>query len=248
MNKGFISGDSDEFIKECNNEAKRLKALNKVKTTPEMDAISNIFKEMKKAPSDSIKELNKSLKYNSQLNFKKNLVRQEKTKMENQQIPEEQVELTQAEQPTNVQEISVDNLGDKKLGEKKEKPHLNGQEVEITNVELNPQEVATTKTGKDYRSVSVKVFYDKDNYESYGGFRQYKQTDGSFGDLTIWNESNAAANVLFNKWLTKVGKTREAVSYKEFFTGLVGMKVKLIEVNVMYQGETFHKNIVGEFM
>jgi len=218
----------DECVKDAENTEKRLKY-----ETP----ICSVY-----IDEDSLESLNGPSKVkvvdNSQLDLKDS-IRQENKTMENQSIPEEQVNMNI---PAEVK------IPDNKIGDKKEKPHLNGREITITDVKLEAAtEIATTKSGKSYRAVLFKVFYGNDTYENYGGFRQYKNGD-VFSPVTIWNESKASGNILFNKWLDKVGKKREEVSYKDFVDGLKGMKAKLIEVNVMYQGNTTHKNIVDKFM
>ena len=228
----------DEYLDDCVKDAietdRRIKAGEIVYKLPFDE---NSLEDLNSGPKQ--KKEDSSLEYlNSQLIPKENSIRQEKT-MENQTIPEEQVNMNI---PAEVK------IPDGKIGEKQEKPHLNGKEVTVTDVKLEAsQEIAITKTKKEYRAILFKVFYDEEYYENYGGFRQYKNGD-TFSPVTIWDKSQAAANMLFEKWLDKVGKKREDVSYKDFIDGLKGMKAKLIEVNVMYQGNTTHKNIIGDFL
>ena len=228
----------DEYLDDCVKDAietdRRIKAGEIVYKLPFDE---NSLEDLNSGPKQ--KKEDSSLEYlNSQLVPKENLIRQEKT-MENQTIPEEKVDMNI---PAEVK------MPDGKIGEKKEKPHLHNKEIVVEDVKLEAAtEISTTKSGKQYRAIFFKVFYGDDTYENYGGFRQYKNGE-DFSPVTIWGESKAAANILMEKWLDKVGKKREDVSYKDFIDGLKGMKAKLIEVNVMYQGNTTHKNIIGEFL
>ena len=147
------------------------------------------------------------------------------------------------------EEIDLNKLSDRKLGEKMEKPKLDGQEFVITKIELKAtvEEKKTKDNSKTYKPVLFKVFYGDDNYENYGGVAQFK-FDGDYAEPTIWTDGNSAAAKLFRLWLGTTGKKVEEVSFKDFFSGLKGMKVKLRTKTTEYEGKEYLKNVVEEFI
>ena len=152
-----------------------------------------------------------------------------------------------------LQEINIDAMSDRKLGEISEKPkkvELDGQEVTITDVslKLTPDERTTKDGSKKTRNVIFTLEYDNDQKENYGGVSSFVYSGGTVGEPTIWAEGKSAAAKLFNKWLSHIGKKKEEVSFKEFFTGLKGMKVKISTQSVHYMGEEYRKNVVAEFL
>ena len=152
-----------------------------------------------------------------------------------------------------LKEINLNSMSDRKIGEsgqKVEKPNLDGQEVTITDVSLKETgEVRTTQDGtKKYKTVIFSIEYDGNNRENYGGVTAFIYEDGNVGEPTIWTEGKSAAAVLFNKWLNFVGKKVEDVSYRDFFLGLTGLKVKLVNKLSFFQGEEFKKNIIDSFI
>ena len=153
------------------------------------------------------------------------------------------------------QDIDLDSLSDSKIGEKIEKPHLDGKEILISDVELTPTgTIINTRDGKQRQeTILFKVHYksidDKaDSYENYGGVSRFLRPDGSKSEPTIWTKGNNAAANLFRAWLVKRNKKAEDVSFKEFFQGLRGLRARLKEVQVQYQGQMFHKNIIEQFL
>jgi len=164
--------------------------------------------------------------------------------VENNQENVQQQELT---------EINIDAMSDRKLGQTFEKPakvELDGQTVTITNVslKLTPDERTTKDGTKKTRNVIFALEYNNDQVENYGGVSSFVYSDGNVGEPTIWAEGKSAAAKLFNKWLAHVGKKKEDVSFKDFFAGLKGMRVKIATQSVHYMGEEYRKNIVSEFL
>jgi len=147
------------------------------------------------------------------------------------------------------EEIDLDKLSDKKLGEKMEKPRLDGQEFIITKVELKAtvEEKKTKDNKKTYKPVLFKVYYGEDNFENYGGVAQFK-FDGEFNEPTIWTDGMSASAKLFRLWLKTTGKQVEDVSFKDFFSGLKGKKVKIKTKTTEYEGREYVKNIIEAFI
>ena len=155
-----------------------------------------------------------------------------------QKIPEE-----------NIPHINVEELGNQKIGEGFEKPDLNGKEVTILKGELIPtNEVKKVRDGsKEYRPVIFKVYYDEQNFEYYGGLRQF-QTQSGWGEPTFDPNANCAVAKLFRLWIAKMNLKTEQVSRKEFFQGLKGMKARLRNTTVQFQGKDFKKNVIESFV
>ncbi|HEU04060.1 MAG TPA: hypothetical protein ENH95_02935 [Nitrosopumilus sp.] len=153
----------------------------------------------------------------------------------------------QEEQPLTA--LDLNSLPDRKTTEKRPKPNLGGQEFTIQDVNLfiMPEE-KLAKKGTKYKDVLFRVHYDQENYEHYGGVKAFKQNDGEYGPPVIYVEGSSAASQLFKLWLTKVGKTVDDVSFKEFFQGLKGLKVKIVSVATTFQGKGFQKNSIGSFL
>jgi len=152
-----------------------------------------------------------------------------------------------------LQEYDINKMSDRKLGDPFEKPpkvELDGQEVEITKVSIKPTlEDTLTKNGKKKRKVIFSLEFDGEHIEYYGGVSVFVYDDGNIGEPTIWAEGNRSASAkLFNKWLEFKGKKMEETNYKEFFSSLRGMKVKISTVDSPYDGQNFRKNVVVEFV
>jgi len=134
-----------------------------------------------------------------------------------------------------------------------EKQVLDGLTVTIKDVQLSIMEgeEKTTKKGtQTYRSVMCYVFYDdeSESRENYGGIRQYKEKDGSWGEPVIWLGGTNRAVKLFKLWCAKTGKNPEEVSMKEFAKGLIGMSGKIKTKTVEFGDKEYTKNLIEEFI
>lgn len=147
-------------------------------------------------------------------------------------------------------QINLDDFSDTKFGEKKEKPDLDGEKTEITEIEfMTIDDPKKTQSGKIYKDVVTKIYYTDNNYENYSGLRIYQQKDGTFNkEPTFHKESNSALATLFKRWLKHEGKVIEEVSIKEFLENIKGKKVKITKQPINFMGKTGHKNIIGEFL
>ena len=134
-----------------------------------------------------------------------------------------------------------------------EKPVLDGLTVTIKDVQLSVmegEEKTTQKGTQTYRSVMCYVFYNDENEsrENYGGIRQYKDKDGTWGEPTLWVEGTNRAAKLFNLWCVQTGKDPKEISLKEFITGLIGMSGKIKTKIVEFGDKEFTKNLIEEFI
>jgi len=146
---------------------------------------------------------------------------------------------------TEEQKISLDSLSNRPFGEKVEVPDLTGKKLVIADVELTEgSEGLTKRSNKIVRSVLLKLHFDDGNVTNVGGLQQFKQDDGSFGDVTVWKDGNSAAAKLLKLWLKKAGVEYEKASIRDFLRGLVGC-VALLEFKTKeYDGREFKKNVV----
>jgi len=160
--------------------------------------------------------------------------------------------MPKAKEEQNQQEIQeelITELPTRKFGEKKEKPHLDGQERTIENVEIiSAGREAVTKDGKDYKPTFMRVWYSETEFENYGGLYRFKNNDGTFGEVTFNPAAKNATAKLFQKWVAYVKKAAEEVSISDFVHGLKGRKIVLAEEESTYQGEKIFKNVVGKFL
>ena len=167
------------------------------------------------------------------------------------EIPEEDIAIEELESSTP---IDLNDLSSKKLGESFEKPDLDGKEVTIEDVELKrtTETKITKKSNKKYRAVIFKLHYRVDGieetvHENYGGVQSF-QNEGEWAEPTLWVDGKNAAAKLFRLWLASVNKQASEVSYKDFFVGIKGKRVRLAGKTVEYDGDEFKKNIVEAFL
>lgn len=168
--------------------------------------------------------------------------------LEQDAIPEEDMELKNRTEDS----IDIDGLGDRKIGEK---IHLKGKTVSIADVKLEP--TGDERDSKDGRKkmeiILFRLTYKPEGteervFENYGGVTRFIREGGEKSEPTINYKGKSAAANLFKVWLKFEDKEFQDVSFKEFFKGLKGLRAKIKEVNVTYQGEDSFKNVVQEFV
>ncbi len=147
--------------------------------------------------------------------------------------------------------IDIDGLPERKIGEK---AHLKGKTVLIEDVNLKPSgDQRKSKDGsKNMEIILFRLTYKLNSeercFENYGGVTRFIRDSGDKSEPTINYKGKSAAANLFKAWLKFNDKEFKEVSFKEFFQGLKGLKAKLKEVNVTYQGEESFKNVVQDFV
>lgn len=149
-------------------------------------------------------------------------------------IPEETIDL-----------IDLDGMSNVKIGEKFEKPNLDGKDVTIQKVELVPRgNLEKTKSGKEYRPVTMRIYYDDNNYENYGGCRIFQGSS----EVTFDPKGSNVTSRLFRLWLAKMNLKADDVSRKDFFLGLEGMKARIRSEVKSFDGRDYQKNIIESFV
>lgn len=151
------------------------------------------------------------------------------------------------ENPNAQEEIKVGSLSETSM--EGDKPNYDGAQVTISEVSLIPKdEEKKSQDGQHiYRSVLLRVGYDNNGVEFFGGLRQFNH-EGKWSEPTFFLGGASAIADLFQKWKDKTGKTSGQTSLKAFLQSLVGMKCVLKSKIVSYQGREYRKNVVERFL
>ena len=162
-------------------------------------------------------------------------------------------------------EINFDTLSDVAIGQQKkyERESLDKKTVKIKaaklfNADKSKDQVISAMNNPDvkyYKSTFI-VTYDcqnkdgVDNREYMSGVTQFLQKDGSISSPNIWYEgSRSQAGALWEKVAKFKGVDPKELSPREFMNFLNSGPSAVIEyATIEYNKETYHKNIVKEFV
>ena len=154
------------------------------------------------------------------------------------------------------EEFNLSDLDDKPVGEKYERANLDGQVVAIKKVSLTLPADAKIEASMDgqynFKMFEFMVHYNTENKdrERYSGCKSWldKKT-GNWSKPIIGLKGKNQATKLFKAYAAFRNKEPTEVSMREFFGYLNSSpKVKLAHTAIEYSGETYHKNMIVEFV
>lgn len=178
----------------------------------------------------------------------------------NEEVAEELEQVAQDSGKSNVFDYNA--LPDAPT-QKYERVELDGQTVTIKEavIEMPPIDAEWEKTMKGdalYKSYGFKVVYDTDNNdrEYLSGLKGFKQDNGELSQPSLFVKGDNQIAQLFQKYKAKVLKGGvdekefdEKYGLKKFMAFLnSGPKAKIETVDIKFQGKTYRKNLIKEFI
>lgn len=177
---------------------------------------------------------------------------------------EEQVVEKKPMETVSSDEVDYEKLSDVAVGQQKkyERPNLDGKEDKILKAQLfmpsSEDDVITALSNSDvkYKKCKFILTYESknedemNNREYLSGAICFVQKDGSLSEPKLFNPDGE--NQICDLW-RKVAKFKgvepEELSPKQFLATLnSGLKVKLVDTEVKYMKERYHKNLIGEIL